>query len=142
LIDHELRPWRAGAIGFATLGLLAFLVAIVGLAGTVATLAHQRRREIGIRLALGASPAHLTKTLSSRGLWVGLVGVVVGIFLSRLASDRIAGILFGTPDSSNPVTAIWIPAAVFATVAFATLLPALRARGIHPGEVLNEGTAR
>jgi len=96
---------------------------------------QSRRKELGVRVALGANPASLVRTVMAGALWQTLVGVVVGIGLALAAGRALRSILFGV-GPSDP-TALIVSAAVMLTVAvIAAWLPARRALRIDPTEQL------
>ena len=80
------------AIGF---GVLALAVAFVGVLATLASLVAERRRDLAIRAALGASPARLTWTILGRGLVLTAWGVAAGLGLSRAAARGLSSLLYG-----------------------------------------------
>ena len=80
------------AVGF---GVLALAVAFVGVLATLATLVEERRRDLAIRAALGASPARLTWTIAGRGLVLTACGVAAGLGLSGAAARGLSSLLYG-----------------------------------------------
>jgi predicted permease len=116
-------------------GLLAMLLAAVGIYGVVAYTTRQRTHEIGIRMALGAARADVFRQVLRQGLRLTLIGLAAGIAVSLAFTRLLRGMLFGVG------TADWI---TFATVAMilcvvaslACWLPARRAASIEPAEAL------
>jgi len=80
------------AVGF---GLLALAVALVGVLATMTTLVAERRRDLAIRAALGASPARLTWAIAGRGLVLTACGVAAGLGLSGAAARGLSSLLYG-----------------------------------------------
>ena len=115
--------------------LFALLLAAVGIYGLTLAWFQSRRKELGVRVALGANPASLVRTVMAGALWQTLVGVVVGIGLALAAGRALRSMLFGV--GPNDPTALVVSAAVMLTVAVvAAWLPARRALRIDPTEQL------
>jgi putative ABC transport system permease protein len=113
----------------------ALLLAAVGIYGLTVAWFQSRRKELGVRMALGANPASLMRTVMAGALWQTLVGVLVGIGLALMAGRALRSMLFGV-GPSDP-TALIVSAAVMLTVAvIAAWLPARRALRIDPTEQL------
>jgi predicted permease len=114
-----------------TLGSIGMLLAAIGIYGVTAYTVARRSREIGIRIALGARRSDIARMVVAQGMWLAGIGSAIGLGLAALASQAIAGYLFGIPPL-DPVT--YISAAVlFATVAIAaSYMPARRAMRVDP----------
>jgi putative ABC transport system permease protein len=110
---------------------LALVLSAVGLYGVIALSVGQRTREIGVRMALGASSRDVVRQILGEGMRLAAVGAVVGIFGALAASRVIASMLFGVSAVN-----VWLYAAAIAGVlgvsAIATLLPARRATRVDP----------
>jgi predicted permease len=114
---------------------LALLLAAVGIYGLTAGWFQSRRKELGVRVALGASPAGLVGTVMAGALWQTGLGVVGGIALAIGFGQLLRGVLFGI--GPNDPTALAFSAAVMLGVAaVAAWLPARRALRIDPAEQL------
>lgn len=127
------RRFQSGVFGaFAALGLL---LAAGGLYGTLLFMAGQRRRELGIRLALGASRGRIERKLVVSGLALTGVGIVVGLgaawFSSRLLESWIWGV-----ERGDPVTLVVASGVLLLTAAVASWLPARKAGRTDPLEAL------
>jgi putative ABC transport system permease protein len=119
----------------ALFGGVALLLAAVGVGGVMACIVAQRRREIGLRLAVGATSADITRMIAAESARLTGAGVVLGLLAAAAAARLIAGFLFGVP----PVDPI-VFAAVAATLALvalaASIIPARRAAAIDPSTTL------
>ncbi|HUH12762.1 MAG TPA: ABC transporter permease [Longimicrobiales bacterium] len=135
LIDPQARSWQLGAALFTAFGLLALLVAGIGLYSVLAFDVAQRTREIGIRAALGATRERVLRLVVGQGVRVVAIGVVLGGGAAFLLAPRVEALLFETP-ARDPWTfgAVVLTLGLVALVASA--LPALRATRVDPREAL------
>ncbi|MCG6926415.1 MAG: ABC transporter permease [Acidobacteria bacterium] len=119
----------------AFFGLLALLLAAVGLYGVLAYSVSQRTNEIGIRMALGAEPSRMLGTvLGSAMRWVG-AGVVIGLAAALAASRFLSGLLFGL-DPIDPPTLLVTTGALVLVASLAAYGPARRASRLDPVSAL------
>ena len=114
---------------------VALLLSAAGLYGVLAHLVGQRVREIGIRLALGATHENVFSLIVRQGLWMVGGGLVLGLIGALLASRWIAGFLFGT-SGQDPLTYVVAGAVVIVTGILAILLPARRGARLEPMDAL------
>ena len=118
--------------------LTALLLACVGLYGTLSYAVAVRRREIGLRLALGARRGAIVRHFLVRGLRVAAVACVCGLALSAAFGRALAGMLYGV-SPSDPWTLSGVVAIVLTIAALAALVPAARAALVEPMQVLRDG---
>jgi len=111
------------------------LLASLGVYGIIAYSAAQRRREIGVRMALGASTAAVRKLFLGEGLRLGAVGLVVGLFLSVIVSNLLQTVFYGV-GAFDIVTFTGVLILFLAVSAVASLVPAIRASRVDPLGVL------
>jgi predicted permease len=123
------RRFSLGLLG--SFALLALTLAAVGIYGTIAFSLSQRTRELGVRVALGATPANLIKMILKEGLALSGAGVVAGIFLSALFTRAMASMLFRV-KAVDPITLIAVSLLLIAVAAAASLLPARKAAFANP----------
>ncbi len=121
------------------LGLLGFLLAIVGIYGVIAYFVSQRTREIGIRMALGASRARIVRHLARNGALPLAGGLLLGAAGALAATRWLEGSLYGV-TASDPATFAAVLAILGATGWIAILLPAMRATRIDPTRAIQAGT--
>jgi predicted permease len=114
--------------GFAT---LALLLAGFGLFSVMAYSVAQRRREIGIRMALGAQPADVRALVVAQALRLGGIGLIVGLASAFAATRIIQSLLFGV-SATDPATFVGVSATLMLVLLFAAYLPARRATGVDP----------
>ena len=137
-VDAALTQERLVAMLSGFFGVLALLLAALGLYGVTSYAVSRRRSEIGLRMALGAAPSGVVGMVLGRvALLVGL-GVLVGLGTSFWASTFVAPLLYGLPPR-DPLT-MTAAAVVLGTIgALAGWIPALRASRIDPARVLRDG---
>ena len=114
---------------------VTLLLGAVGLYGMMAYIVSLRRRELGIRIALGASPASIAITTSREAMTVATLGVAVGIVLFGIAARFIRTLLFGIAPW-DPTTLAATTAVLLAMALLASWLPARRAAMVDPAEAL------
>jgi putative ABC transport system permease protein len=124
-------PLRSVSVFFAACGVLALLLATIGLAAVMSHAVGQRRREFGVRLAIGASSGRLVRDVFWSGLGIAGVGTVGGIVLalglSRLAEGVMVGVALG-----DPLTYMSVAALQAVVTLAACLVPAFRAASVSP----------
>src|SRR6185503_15708702 len=118
---------------FATFAALSLVLAALGVYGVTAEAAAQRRREIAVRLAVGARVAELVRSTVGREMAAVVVGLVAGLAGAFGLGRAMAGLLFGVAGS-DPLTLAGAPAVMFAVTLVAAWLPARRASRIAPAE--------
>lgn len=131
------RTWsvRSMTLLLSILTLVTLGLASIGLYGIVSGIARQRTRELGIRIALGASRIEVVRTVMGWPLLLSALGVVVGIALSTVFTRALVSLLYGVP-AVDPVTLTSAAAILLATATLSGFLPALRAVRLSPMEVL------
>jgi predicted permease len=135
IVSRTVAERRFLMVMLAAYAVVALGTAAVGIFGVVACQVAQRRREFGVRLALGASPRRLSRLVLMQAGRVALAGLAVGLAIS-LASNRLfASQLFGvSPD--DPVLLMTVSLILLAVTLLASLLPARRAGRVDPMEPL------
>ena len=134
-VDATLFPMRASAWLVSGVGMVAMLLAAIGLYGMIAYSVARRTREIGIRVALGARPGAVLALVLRQGLLVALAGLGAGCLLAVIAARAIAGALYGV-SSADPVAWLSAAAVLLLASALANLVPAWRAVRVDPCEAL------
>ena len=130
----EPKRWTGVLGGFAA---AAALLAALGIFGLMSYVVRQRRREIGVRLALGAAPASLTRLVVRRGMAYVAAGTAIGLGLSLLEGRWLRSLLFGV-GAMDPATVVAAAAVLVALALVACWVPGLRAARVSPVEVLRE----
>jgi len=133
----EQRTMMQFGAGIGTAGALVLLLASIGLYGVIALAVTQRRREIGIRIALGAKPVEVVALLFRKGLWLSGLGLLIGLPLSIACLAAVGHVMVLTGENGalpvNPAAiGGLIAVTVIAVAAVATWLPARRAAVVDP----------
>ena len=136
VIDQSLWPVKLGAGLLAVMGLLALALAAVGLYGVMGYWVNQTHREIGIRMAIGASQSDVLKMVLLRGMTLVGIGLGLGVALSLGVSRLIASILYGS--ATDPVIFIGVPMLLGGVALVASFIPAYRASRVNPLIALRE----
>jgi predicted permease len=137
VIDGSLWAPRLSAGLLAIFGLLGLALATVGVYGVVSYSVTQRRREIGVRIAMGATGADVQALILRQGLAVVTVGVVAGLLIALGASRAVKNMLFVT-GPRDALTFILVPSILILAAILACWLPAHRATRIDPAIALRE----
>jgi ABC-type antimicrobial peptide transport system permease subunit len=135
VLDPQARSWTLGATMFSIFGLLALLVASVGLYSVLSFEVAQRTREIGIRSALGAGRSALLRGVVFEGLRLILLGVVIGLGAAWLLAPRVGDLLFEVSPRDPAVLGL-VAAVLIAAALMAGLVPGLRATRVDPATAL------
>jgi predicted permease len=135
LVTRSMATARFNTLLLTTLGVLALVLAAVGVYGVVGYYVSQRTREIGVRVAFGATPQHIWRLVLSRGLRPIIWGAIVGAALSLATGRLLRGQLYGV-SADDPVTLVAVMAMLLGVAVVATVVPALRAIRITPTRAL------
>jgi predicted permease len=119
----------------AVAGLMALTLGIVGIYGVISYAVSQRTREIGIRLALGAQRAELTRMFVRSGVVLVCLGVPLGLAAASGLTSLMSSLLFGV-SPLDPATYVTVPLLLVSAAVVASYLPARRAASVDPAEVL------
>jgi predicted permease len=131
--DSGLELWalKAGAQVFTGLGVLALVLAVVGVYGVKSYVVAQRTREIGIRMALGASPGDVLRLVLRDGFFLTAAGVALGVPLAVLVSLAFSSVFVGIGGFDGLVVAL-VTIALALTSTIASAVPARRATRVEP----------
>jgi hypothetical protein len=119
----------------AIAGLMALLLGVVGIYGVISYTVSQRRREIGIRAALGAQQGQMKRMFVGHGLLLVSIGVAFGLIAAAGLTRLMSSLLYGV-SSLDPVTFLAVPLILVMTTVLACYLPARRAASVDPVEAL------
>ena len=135
LMARDLRPWRLGAALFTAAGLLALIVAAVGIYSSISYTVSQRRHEMGVRAALGARAPAIVRLVVGQGVRVVIVGVVAGVGITIALGRLVASLLYGL-SPRDPVVLVAVSFILVGTAVVACLVPAWRSTRVDPIEAL------
>ncbi|HUQ80501.1 MAG TPA: ABC transporter permease [Gemmatimonadaceae bacterium] len=135
VVDQARSGMRFSMVGFAVAAVIGLFMGAIGLYGVLSYVTSQRTREIGVRMALGATPSSVRVGVLRRGIGVSAAGLAIGLVaavsLRRIATPLLYGI---TP--TDPVTMAAVAAVLLTVGALATWLPARRAARLDPVRAL------
>jgi hypothetical protein len=135
LREESVTSHRINALLVSGFGLVALLIAAVGLAGVLGFSVSQRTNEIGVRMSLGAEPMQVRGMVVLEGATLLVVGLVLGGVGSVFASRVVEGLLFGVAPN-DPATLLAVALLMALVGIAATWVPAVRASNVQPVEAL------
>lgn len=136
-VERVLGRYRVAATVVSLFGLLALVLAVMGLYGVLSYLVVRRTRTIGIQMALGATQGRVARGILKEGLQLSLLGVSFGIPLA-LASSRFVESFLYDINPKDPVTFFVVALVLTAVACLAGVMPALRASRVNPIDSLRE----
>lgn len=136
-LDPVLRPWRLGALVVGAFGLLALVIASIGLYSLIAYRVAGQRHEMGVRLALGARGGDLLRLVLRQGLTLGGAGLALGVLAAVLLAPRLDALLFRT-SPHDPAIYAAVVGVLAAAALLACLVPARRAARVDPAVALRD----
>jgi putative ABC transport system permease protein len=131
LIAPQQRAWEFGATMFVAFAALALLLAAIGLYSVCAYAVAQRTRELGVRVALGASVGAVVRLVAGQGVLFAIAGIGIGSAAALLASRWVQPLLFSV-SARDPVVFAAVAVIILAVTLIATVRPALRATRVDP----------
>jgi predicted permease len=134
---ESIRRPRLLALLLGAFAGLALLLAAIGTYGVLSYMVTERRREIGIRVALGATRSHVLTQIMKQGLQVTAIGVTIGLGGALAVNRLIASLLFGV-QPTDIMTIAFVIATIMAVAVVASWLPAWRASRVDPNVVLRD----
>jgi putative ABC transport system permease protein len=133
--DESVAPRRLNATLVSSFGILAVVIAAIGIAGVLAFSVSARTNEIGIRMSLGADSGRVQRMILWEGGVLLLIGLGLGVVGSLSSTHFMQGLLFGVP-ANDPMTLVGVAAVMAAVGVGACWLPALRAASIDPATAI------
>jgi ABC-type antimicrobial peptide transport system permease subunit len=134
-LEPQLRPWRLGATLFTAMGVLALMVAAIGVYSVVAYATSQRTNEMGIRIALGAKLGDITRLVVGESLRTVVAGIAIGVGLALAAGKLVSSLLYGVSPRDPVILASAALGLALIGVA-ACVIPAVRAARVNPVSAL------
>jgi hypothetical protein len=136
-VADQLAPGRIALGMVGSFALIAAALAAIGMYGVLAHAVSSRRREIGIRLALGSAPAAIVGLVLRQGLWLTGIGAIIGLVSALWLTELLRAYLFDVQPTSVPTFAL-VTAGFAAVAILACLIPARRALRIDPTQALRQ----
>jgi ABC-type antimicrobial peptide transport system permease subunit len=131
MLDAPLARPRFSAVVIGIFGVAALVLAAIGLYGVLSTLVRQRHRELGVRIAVGATGSDVRRLVLGEGLRLAAAGMAVGLGVTVLAMQLLRSLLFGV-HPLDPVTLLLTALAIGGASLLASYLPARRASKVDP----------
>jgi predicted permease len=128
---EEIGRFRIAARLVGLFAALALALACAGLYAAISFVVTRRTREIGVRMALGATRPQVARAIVARGLLLAAIGIAIGVAGGLALTRLLGGFLFGV-SPRDPLTFLVAPLVLFATAAVAAFLPARRAMAVDP----------
>jgi predicted permease len=135
LVDHSVSPRKFFVYLVAIFAILGLILAALGIYGVISYSVTRQTQEFGIRMALGATPARIQRSVLARTLKLALIGIAVGAIGSFAGSQIIASLLFHT-EPNDPATFSGVIFLLLLVAVLAAYFPALRATRIDPSIAL------
>jgi predicted permease len=135
IIGSQKRSWHLGATMFVAFGVLAVVLAAIGLYSVIAYNVTQRTHELGVRRALGAQTADVARLVVSDGLRVATVGVAIGVVAAFWAGKWVKPLLFDV-SPKDPTVYVFVAGTLIIVALAASWAPALRASRVDPNVAL------
>jgi hypothetical protein len=135
VIGREMRSWRLGATMFVGFGVLAMVLAAVGLYTAISYNVTQRTHEMGVRRALGAQASDVVRLVVRQGLLLGGIGILLGAAIALSVANRVEPLLFHV-SPRDPVVYGTVIVSMLGVALVASFLPARRAAAVDPNIAL------
>lgn len=135
ILEPEMRSFALGATMFTIFGVLALVVAAVGLYSVIAYGVAQRSQELGVRVALGAQAGDVMRLVVSEAIRIAAIAAIIGLAAALIAGKWVAPLLFNT-SPKDPAILGGVGVGLLLIAALASLLPALRAAKVDPNVAL------
>jgi predicted permease len=135
VLDLGLADRRQVTMLLSAFALLSLMAALLGLYGSLSYAVTQRRQELGLRIALGATPARVQATVVARGLVLTVVGLSIGLAVSLALTHLMNDLLYGV-GALDPATFVGMCAMLAVVASLACWVPAVRASRLDPTRVL------
>jgi putative ABC transport system permease protein len=137
LLEHQLRARTFLIMLLGAFAAVAITVAVVGVYGVISQSVAEREREIGLRMALGATERSVTRRFVGEASWMAAAGLTAGIVVTLAASRTLTSFLYGVAPL-DPVSLVIACVLVGGLAVGAALIPSWRAARVPPSQVLQE----
>jgi ABC-type antimicrobial peptide transport system permease subunit len=130
-LDVPLFPYRMAAVVLGCFGVLAVVLAAIGIYGVMSFVVANRTREVGVRVALGAARSDVLLLIMKQGMSLALIGLAAGLLVGFGAARLIVKLLFGV-NPTDPITFIGVTILLGLVAGLACYIPARRATKVDP----------
>jgi ABC-type antimicrobial peptide transport system permease subunit len=137
IVEAQTGGQRFTTILLASFAAVGLALAVVGIYGVVSFLVAQRKQELAVRIALGASRPHVLRLVLKQGLEMATYGAVIGLLGAWATQELTSGFLFGV-SPVDPVTFVGAAFFLLTVAAIASAIPGARALGIDPAQTLRQ----
>jgi predicted permease len=134
---QSLNEQRYQAVLFSALAGLAILLAALGVYGLIAQSVAQRTREMGIRLALGATVENVIRTAVAPGILLSVAGIMAGLVMALFVTRLLKSLIWGV-TATDPITFLSVAVLLIFVAALSSALPALRLARLDPAQTLRD----
>ena len=138
VVGRARGPWRFNMLVFSAFGVVALILAAAGLFALVGYEVNLRSREIGLRMALGATPRDVVRLMTAQAMGPAAIGLVTGLLAAVGMTRLLSSILFAVTPT-DPATFAEVVFALLVVLLLASYLPASRAASVDPQVVLRDG---
>ena len=135
IVGQQTQPWRLGATMFVLFGVLALVLAAIGLYSVIAFNVGQRTHELGVRIALGAQMRDVVALVMTGGIKLALLGLALGAAVALLLSRWVEPLLFDE-SARDPTVFVVVAGVLLVVAALASFIPARRAARVDPMRAL------
>jgi predicted permease len=135
ILGGETKSWKLGTTTFVAFGILALVIAAIGLYSVIAYNVAQRTHEMGVRVALGAQARDVVRLVLSEGMRLGVAGVVLGTGIALLAGKWVKPLLF-EQSPRDPLVFGVVTVVLLGVTLLASWIPARRASQVEPNVAL------
>jgi putative ABC transport system permease protein len=137
MISTSMGQRKLSTILLGTFSAIALLLATIGIYGVMSYTVSQRQRELGIRMALGATRDGVLRLVLRQGMTLAIIGVAIGLFGAFALTRLVASQLYGV-TATDPMTFVVVTTILSSVAGVASLVPALRATRVDPVKALRE----
>ena len=130
-LDVPLFPYRMAAVVLGSFGVLAVMLAAIGIYGVMSYVVAGRTREVGVRVALGAARADVLWLIMKQGMSLAVIGLAGGLLVGLVAARLIVKLLFGV-NPTDPITFVGVTVLLGLVAGLACYIPARRATKVDP----------
>ena len=138
IVSDSLAQQRLLMLLLVVFAVMALLLAVIGLYGTLSYMVTQRRHEIATRMALGAQQRDVLTLILRQGMVLVIIGVGIGLLAAYLLTRLIASLLYNV-SASDPITFVGVSVLIALISLMASLVPAYKATKVDPIKVLRDG---